>query len=684
MKICGACVQELAKDKFSKKQWQLKQERRCKDCIADNREIQPRPPINSSATIPRQNATPIVKTLTFPGPENEEQNNIRVLDYKHISDSSDDPMAITRKPHGKWHIQIFSNDMVPHPTRWVEFRQKEGGVLELNFDPDYDRNSIHFPVFDQMKSTLTEPQPDWIETLNQRYAQSKMDDATKEDAQKNDTLLDMTIALAQELLETTEFGADGRGGDGTLNSICTSLKEMYADNTGWNEMTGLFTLLLDRAIKNKSSLTRTTLFETMLGVALEGCGLFSRAAVIYAEAGRHLHAAHHRKSSSVNYSAGLAWEKHGDYEMAEGNYTVALQSLPFEYDHVKYREGAFKILASLIKIYENKDKKFAPPNFAAILRPLLLGAGAEVPHHPTSSENVLIPEYRNAKRAKLRGAIQYIIMNSTSVQTMREAIDRFSCSDGATEDAGLKCLSSRTAVNDIFDDEDLFMQPPTNEDCLICFLPMLAPKHQMCCGKDICSGCLCAIVESARAHNKPSSCPFCRTPAPSSDKEALQMCMKRVEMNDADAFYYLGCGYRAGNYGLLKSESRGNEQWKKGAQLGSNECRVGLGLKCMFKDDDTEKAHHYLGLAAIEGSASARYYLGELELKNKNFKRALMHFMIGAKAGHDESLERIREGFMATSGMTKDDYATALRAHQKAKDAMRSAQRKKATVNKMF
>jgi hypothetical protein len=39
MKICAACSQELPKEKFSKKQWQAKQQRRCKECIADNREV---------------------------------------------------------------------------------------------------------------------------------------------------------------------------------------------------------------------------------------------------------------------------------------------------------------------------------------------------------------------------------------------------------------------------------------------------------------------------------------------------------------------------------------------------------------------------------------------------------------------------------------------------------------------
>ena len=40
MKICPACSQSLPKEKFSKKQWQLKQQkRRCKECIAENRVV---------------------------------------------------------------------------------------------------------------------------------------------------------------------------------------------------------------------------------------------------------------------------------------------------------------------------------------------------------------------------------------------------------------------------------------------------------------------------------------------------------------------------------------------------------------------------------------------------------------------------------------------------------------------
>ena len=40
MKICAACSRELPRERFSNKQWQLKQhQRRCKECIDENREV---------------------------------------------------------------------------------------------------------------------------------------------------------------------------------------------------------------------------------------------------------------------------------------------------------------------------------------------------------------------------------------------------------------------------------------------------------------------------------------------------------------------------------------------------------------------------------------------------------------------------------------------------------------------
>ena len=59
--------------------------------------------------------------------------------------------------------------------------------------------------------------------------------------------------------------------------------------------------------------------------------------------------------------------------------------------------------------------------------------------------------------------------------------------------------------------------------------------------------------------------------------------------------------------------------------------------------------------------------------------RSLKHYMIAAGCGDNKSLKRIRE-FYVNGNATKDDYAKALRAHQKYVDGIKSARRDEATA----
>ena len=106
-------------------------------------------------------------------------------------------------------------------------------------------------------------------------------------------------------------------------------------------------------------------------------------------------------------------------------------------------------------------------------------------------------------------------------------------------------------------DIELFKQPPPNKDCLICMLPLpgliTGRKYSACCGKDICSGCIHAV---AIRDGGVGLCPFCRTPAPTSDEEIIERLDKRVELDDAEAIYIMGCHYNNGQYGLPKIMSR--------------------------------------------------------------------------------------------------------------------------------
>ena len=73
-------------------------------------------------------------------------------------------------------------------------------------------------------------------------------------------------------------------------------------------------------------------------------------------------------------------------------------------------------------------------------------------------------------------------------------------------------------------DEQLFKQPPPQyEDCPICLerMPSLGTgrKYKSCCGKVICSGCIYAV---RIRDGDVGLCPFCRSPAPTSDEETIE------------------------------------------------------------------------------------------------------------------------------------------------------------------
>ena len=92
---------------------------------------------------------------------------------------------------------------------------------------------------------------------------------------------------------------------------------------------------------------------------------------------------------------------------------------------------------------------------------------------------------------------------------------------------------------------------------------------------------------------------------------------------------------------------------------------------------DENKAKYYYELAAMGGNTMARLNLGCVEGSAGNMNRAMKHWMISARAGDDGSLKEIQDGFV-NGNAKKDDFETALRAHQTSKDEMKSEQREAA------
>ena len=80
---------------------------------------------------------------------------------------------------------------------------------------------------------------------------------------------------------------------------------------------------------------------------------------------------------------------------------------------------------------------------------------------------------------------------------------------------------------------------------------------------------------------------------------------------------------------------------------------------------------------AIAGHPHARYNLGAYEWSNENFERAVKHWIIAAKQGENESIKALMDLFR-DGCVSKEELASALRAHQAAVEATKSPQREEA------
>ena len=231
-------------------------------------------------------------------------------------------------------------------------------------------------------------------------------------------------------------------------------------------------------------------------------------------------------------------------------------------------------------------------------------------------------------------------------------------------------------------DDALFKEPPPQfGDCPICFLrlPSMSSgrRYMECCGKMICSGCCHADVYDNHGNIiVDKKCPFCRTPLANSEEENIERLEKRMEVNDAYAFFIMGNAYLRGLYGLPQNSIKALEFWRKGGKNGYANSGLayynGWGV-----ERDKKMANHYHELAAMGGDSTARYNLGANEYNAGNYDRALKHFMIAVRAGDTRSVKCIQQ--LYTDGrVTKDQYANSLRSHQVYINEIKSPQREKA------
>ena len=228
-------------------------------------------------------------------------------------------------------------------------------------------------------------------------------------------------------------------------------------------------------------------------------------------------------------------------------------------------------------------------------------------------------------------------------------------------------------------DELLFRQPESSHrgDCPICQLPFPLDisrcVYHSCCSKFACMGCVIANMRRLRDERLEHSCPFCRDVTRKSDVK--KMFMKRIQANDPSAMSQMGIArFEEGKYEEAFKYS------SKAAELGDADSHYQLAI--MYKkgygvENDEKKEVYHREEAAIKGHIYARFGLAQYDALNGREDRAIKHFIIAANLGHDHSLTVLKECYKVGK-VSKEDFASALRAYQVAVNATKSPQREAA------
>ena len=233
-------------------------------------------------------------------------------------------------------------------------------------------------------------------------------------------------------------------------------------------------------------------------------------------------------------------------------------------------------------------------------------------------------------------------------------------------------------------DEKLFKEIEP-EECSICMLPVVSldqTTFMSCCGKSVCKGCIYAMTVSGGK----DLCAYCRAPPPSSEEEHIKQTKKLMEKGYAEAYYVLGQHYAKGVLGLPQDQQKANELFLKAGELGcaSGYCNLGNAFEQgRGIEVDRKKATHYWEIATMMGSLQARNILACMEVEAGNVNRADKHFMIAARAGSKAALDQVKVSYQM-GFVTKDEYASTLRAFHERQKEMKSDERDKVAASRVF
>ncbi len=155
-----------------------------------------------------------------------------------------------------------------------------------------------------------------------------------------------------------------------------------------------------------------------------------------------------------------------------------------------------------------------------------------------------------------------------------------------------------------------------------------------------------------------------RSPYPTAQNEAIPLFQKAAAAGSAEAHFWLGKMYAAGNQYLKPDAAKALEYLEKGAELGSNSAIILLAdhlLKGDLGKQDIERARGLLEGLAVQDNAAASFRLGMMYCGDDgsgvpaNPEKAVKYLKTAASAYHGEGTDRaaLRLGKIFEFGLNK-------------------------------
>lgn len=160
---------------------------------------------------------------------------------------------------------------------------------------------------------------------------------------------------------------------------------------------------------------------------------------------------------------------------------------------------------------------------------------------------------------------------------------------------------------------------------------------------------------------------------------------KRMEQGDPAAISCMAHFFRFGLCGVAQNEHQSFELYLRAAELGF--ARACFNVAMYYRRGlngsvpvDVEKYRKYLVLAAKGGHSGARCLLGSDEANHGNMDVAIKHWKISAAMGEKKAMENLKYCFFKQANLSKEEYASAVRAFKTARDEEWSEERDKAAA----